>query len=159
MYYLRPIILLTLAYLAFTANLELLNIIAGIIVASLVVLLIRPQPRKVIWRQIPQAALALARYVLVLIYELVVSGIQVARVVLNPSLPTKPGVIAIRSECRSEMATALNAHSITLTPGELVVEMSEDGTMYTHCLDASKSEEVIEQAQTMRVELLERIFE
>ena len=37
--------------------------------------------------------------------------------------------------------------------------MSEDGTMYTHCLDASKSEEVVEQAQTMRVELLEKIFE
>lgn len=159
MYYLRPIILLTMAYLAFTANLEWLNIIAGFIVAILVVLLIQPQPRKVIWRQFPQTALALVRYVVVLVYDLVVSGIQVARIVLNPTLPIQPGIIAIHSKCRSEMATALNAHAITLSPGELVVEMSEDGTMYTHCLDASKSEEVIEQAQTIRVELLEKIFE
>ena len=159
MYYVRPIFLLTLAYLAFTANLELLNVIAGFIVASLVVLLIRPQPRYVNWRQFPQAALALVRYVLVLVYDLIVSGIQVARIVLNPSLPIKPGIIAIHSKCRSEMATALNAHAITLTPGELVVEMSEDGVMYTHCLDATQSEEVVEQAQTMRVELLEKIFE
>lgn len=159
MYYLRPIFLLTLAYLAFTVNLELLNIIAGFIIASLVVLLIRTQPRKVHWRQFPQAALALVRYILVLVYDLVVSGFQVARIVLNPSLPIKPGIIAIHSKCRSEMATALNAHAITLTPGELVVEMSKDGVMYTHCLDASKSEEVVEQAQTMRVELLEKIFE
>ena len=99
------------------------------------------------------------RYVLVLVYDLIVSGIQVARIVLNPSLPIKPGIVAIHSTCWSEDATALNAHAITLTPGELVVEMSEDGTMYTHCLDASKSEEVLEQAQTMRVELLEKIFE
>ena len=159
MYYLRPIVLLTLVYLAFTANLELFNVIAGFIVASLVALLIRPQPRKVNWRHFPQVALALVRYVLVLVYDLVVSGIQVARIVLNPSMPIKPGIIAIHSKCRSEMATALNAHAITLTPGELVVEMSEDGVMYTHCLDASKSEEVVEQAQTMRVELLEKIFE
>ena len=159
MYYLRPIFLLTLAYLAFTANLELLNIIAGFIVASLVVLLIRPRPHKVNWRQFPQVALAMVRYVLVLVYDLVVSGIQVARIVLNPSLPIQPGIIAIHSKCRSEKASALNAHAITLTPGELVVEMSEDGTMYTHCLDASKSEQVVEQAQTMRVELLEKIFE
>jgi multicomponent Na+:H+ antiporter subunit E len=159
MYYLRPIVLLTLVYLAFTANLELLNIIAGFVVASLVVLLIRPRPHKVNWRQFPQTALAMLRYVLVLVYDLIVSGIQVARIVLSPSLPIKPGIIAIQSTCRSEDAAALNAHSITLTPGELVVEMSEDGTMYTHCLDASKSEEVVEQAQTMRVELLEKIFE
>lgn len=159
MYYVRPIILLTLAYLAFTANLELLNVLAGVIVASLVVLLIRPQPRKVSWRQFPRAAFSLGRYVLLLVYELVVSGIQVARILLNPSLPISPGIIAIHSDCRSEMATALNAHAITLTPGELVVEMSEDGVMYTHCLDATQSEEVVEQAQTMRVELLEKIFE
>jgi multicomponent Na+:H+ antiporter subunit E len=159
MHYLRPVILLTLAYLALTANFQLLNIIAGFIIACLVILLLRPQPRKVNWRQFPQTMLALVRYFLVLIYDLIVSGVQVARIVLSPSLLIKPGIIAIHSTCRSEEATALNAHAITLTPGELVVEMSEDGTMYTHCLDASKSEEVLEQAQTMRVELLEKIFE
>ena len=47
----------------------------------------------------------------------------------------------------------------TLTPGESVVEMSEDGVMYTHCLDAAKSEEVVDQAQEMRVDLLEKIFQ
>lgn len=157
MYYLQPVVLLTLAYLAFTSNLEWLNIVAGVIIASLVVLLIRPQPRRVTWRHFPRVALAMGRYVLVLVYDLVVSGIQVTRIVINPSLPIQPGIIAIYSKCRSDMATALNAHAITLTPGELVVEMSEDGTMYTHCLDASKSEEVVEQAQTMRVELLDKI--
>lgn len=159
MYYIRPIGLLTLTYLALTANLELLNVIAGLIIAALVVLLIRPDPHKVTWRQTPQKALALARYVLVLIYDLVVSGVQVARIVLDPSLPIKPGIIAIPSKTRSEMAAALSAHAITLTPGESVIEMSEDGVMYTHCLDAAQSEEVVEQAQTLRVDLLEKIFE
>lgn len=159
MYYLRPVVLLTLVYLAFTANLDFLNVIAGFIIAGAVTLLLRPQPHKVIWRQIPQATWALGKYTLVLVYDLVISGIKVARIVLDPALPIKPGIIAIQSRCRSESATALNAHAITLTPGESVVEMSPDGTMYTHCLDATQSEEIVEQAQTMRVELLERIFQ
>lgn len=159
MYYIRPVLLLTLVYLALTANLELVNIVAGFIIAMVVVLLIRPEPHRVGWRETPRAILALGRYILVLIYDLVVSGVQVARVVLDPALPIKPGIIAIPSKCRSEMASALNAHAITLTPGEAVVEMSEDGTMYTHCLNADRSEEVVEQAQKMRVDLLEKIFE
>ena len=159
MYYIRPVLLLALVYLALTANLELVNIAAGVIIAVVVVLLIRPEPHRVGWRETPRAILALGRYVLILIYDLIVSGIQVARIVLDPALPTKPGIIAIPSKTRSEMASALNAHAITLTPGEAVVEMSEDGVMYTHCLDAGQSEEVIEQAQEMRVDLLEKIFE
>ena len=105
MYYLRPIVLLTLGYLALTANPELLNIVAGLIVASLVVLLIRPRSHRVNWRQFPQAALALLRYVLVLVYDLVVSGIQVARIVLNPSLPIKPGIITATDILRTSVKT------------------------------------------------------
>ena len=159
MYAIRPIALLTLTYLALTANLALINIAAGLIIAALVVLLVRPRPHKVTWRQVPGRTIALGRYVLLLIYDLVVSGLQVARIVLDPALPIKPGIIAIPSRCRSEMASALNAHAITLTPGESVIEMSEDGIMYTHCLDAEQSKEVIEQAQKLRVDLLEKIFE
>jgi multicomponent Na+:H+ antiporter subunit E len=159
MYYIRPVALLTLFYLVLTANLEPLNVVAGLIIAGFVVLLIRPKPRRVGWRDIPSSIWALGRYILVLIYDLVISGVQVARIVLNPALPIKPGIIAIPSKCRSEMASALNAHAITLTPGEAVVEMSEDGVMYTHCLDAERSDEVVDQAQRMRVDLLEKIFE
>jgi len=159
MYAIRPIALLTLTYLALTGNLEAINIVAGVIIAALVVLLVRPQPHRVTWRQVPGRTIALGRYILLLIYDLIVSGVQVARIVLDPKLPIKPGIIAIPSRCRSEMASALNAHAITLTPGESVIEMGEDGVMYTHCLDAEQSQEVIQQAQELRVDLLEKIFE
>ena len=99
MYIIRPITLLTLAYLALTSNLEILNVITGLVVATFVVLVIRPEPHQVAWRQIPTMAVALGRYILVLIYDLVISGIQVARIVLDPALPIKPGIIAIPSKC------------------------------------------------------------
>ena len=114
--------------------------------------------REVIWRQVPQATLALGKYALLLVYDLVISGIKVARIVLDPALPINPGIVAIQSKCRSESATALNAHALTITPGESVVEMSEDGVMYTHCLDTSHTEDYIVGAQEMRRDLLDKII-
>ena len=158
MYYLRTIFLLSLAYLSLVPNLEILNILAGVIVATIIVLLVRPQPHPLRWRNLPSTIVALIRYIFVLAYDLIVSGIQVAQIVLDPRQSLRPGIITIPSKTKSEVAQALNAHAITLTPGEIVVEMDEDGTMYTHCLNATDSEQLVNDAQEMRAELLEKIL-
>lgn len=158
MYYLRTVFLLTLVYLALRPNFEILNILAGIIIAAVVVLLLRPQPQPLRWRQLPTIILALIRYTVVLAYDLVVSGIQVARIVLKPGRTLRPGIIIIPSKNQSEVAQALNAHAITLTPGEIVVEITDDGTMYTHCLNATESQKLVDDAQEMRVSLLEKFL-
>lgn len=157
-YYLRTISLLTLAYLALTSNLQLSNIVVGVLVAGLVIALLRPEPRKLDPRSLVGSVLALLRYTLILVYDVIVSGIQVARVVLSRDMPLRTGIIAIPSNCSSEMGRALSAHSITLTPGELVVEIDSEGVMYTHCLDATHAAEVVEEAQEMRRQTLDKIF-
>lgn len=158
MYYLRTIFLLSLAYIALVPNFEILNILAGVLIATIVVLLVRPQPHPLRWRNMPSTIVALIRYIFVLAYDLIVSGIQVASIVLNPSQSLRPGIITIPSKTKSEVAQALNAHAITLTPGEVVVEMDEEGTMYTHCLNATDSEQLVDDAREMRAELLEKIL-
>lgn len=158
MYYLRTIFLLSIAYIALVPNFEILNILAGVLIATIVVLLIRPQPHPLRWRNLPSTIVALIRYIFVLAYDLIVSGIQVARIVLNPRHSLRPGIITIPSKTKSEVAQALNAHAITLTPGEIVIEMDEDGTMYTHCLNVTDSEQLVDDAQEMRAELLEKIL-
>jgi multicomponent Na+:H+ antiporter subunit E len=89
---------------------------------------------------------------------LVTSGIQVARLVIDPKLPIQPGIVAIPSRAKTELGEALSAHAISLTPGELVVEIGDDGILYTHCLDASHAAEYLEDAQKMRKDLLDKIF-
>jgi multicomponent Na+:H+ antiporter subunit E len=96
--------------------------------------------------------------VLVVFGDAVKSGLVAARLVLDPALPVKPGIIAIPSDCDSELATALSAHAITLAPGEMVIEVGKDGTMYVHALDATRAAEYIEDAQQQRRELLRKIF-
>lgn len=155
---LRALLLLTGTYLALTANLQLSNIIMGLLLSSLILLLLRPATGAEEWHFLPKATWAMLRYILVLAYDLIVSGIQVARIVLNPALPIQQGNIAIPTNCESETAQALSAHAITLTPGEMVVEMSDEGVMYTHVLDASHAQDNMAEAQRMREELLQKIM-
>ena len=70
-------------------------------------------------------------------------GLFVARIILRRELQIDPGIIAVPSGCDSELASALSAHAISLSPGELVVEIDELGVMYTHALDITRSEENI----------------
>ena len=62
-------------------------------------------------------------------------------------------------ECESALATALSAHALSISPGEVVVEIDPNGVMYTHVLDVTHSAEYQEQAQQMRNDLLSKIIE
>jgi multicomponent Na+:H+ antiporter subunit E len=145
-------------YLALTANLQLSNLVLGLLIATGLTWLIRPGGGRVEIRRLPQAVLAMGQYVLILIADAVKSGLAVARIILDPALPVKAGIVAIPSGCTSELATALSAHAITLAPGEMVIEISDDGVMYTHTLDATHAAEYVAEAQRMRRELLGKIF-
>ncbi len=141
-----------------TANLEIGNLVLGLLISSGLTLLMRPRRGRVDLRRLPRAILALGQYALIAVYDAIKSGLALARIILDPALPIKPGIIAIPSGCSSELATALSAHSITLAPGEMVIEISEDGVMYTHTLDVTHAADYVADAQRLRRELLSDIF-
>lgn len=147
-------------YLGLTANLEWRNLLLGLVISAGVVLVMRPVGRSGLRiERLPAALWALIRYLGVLIADLIQSGLTVARIVLSPKLPIQPGIIAIPTSCESDLAVALSAHALTVTPGELVVEIGEDRTLYVHALDASHRQEYIVEAQQLRQELLRKIIE
>lgn len=161
-----------LFYLGLTNNLAWNNLLTGLVIAVSIVTLLRPSAGQNpilgavplsqavrdlsligMLRKIP----ALIQYLFFLIKDLLLSGYQVARIVFSKNLDIKPGVIAIPAGCESELARALSAHAITLTPGEMVIEMDGD-TLYVHCLDATHAEEYSAQAQQLRQQLLRKII-
>lgn len=152
------ILLLWLMYLGLTANLEPSNLVVGLLIAVTLTAFLHPDRLSVDLRQVPGATSALARYVVVVAKDVIQGGIQVARLVLDPKLPVKPGVIAIPSGSESEWATALSAHAITLSPGAMVMEIGEHGVMYTHTLDITGADESIAELQRLRRDLLEKIL-
>jgi multicomponent Na+:H+ antiporter subunit E len=159
MRYIPFVLFLTLVYLLLTSNLEWLNIIAGLLIAIGITLLLRPQVKPVSWQRAPRAILAMIQYLGILIYDIFKGGILVAKSVWSRNLNIQPSIIAIPSGCESELATALSAHAISISPGELVVEIDTHGVMYTHVLDVNHSAEYQEQAQQMRSDLLSKIVE
>lgn len=157
--YVRLIIISGLIYLAVTANVEPANIVVGLVAGVIIALIIRPVSQPLSLRNLPSSLFNLAKYSIWLAIDIVRNGIRVARIVLDPKLPIRPGIIAIPSGMKSELGTALSAHAITVTPGEQVIEIGDDGTMYTHCLDAVSSAEGADEAQRTRKAMLEKIFE
>jgi multicomponent Na+:H+ antiporter subunit E len=157
--YIRLAVICWLIYLALTANLELSNLIAGLLIGLAIAAIIRPVSQPLAIGRLPAALFNLFRYTIWLGIDIIRNGIRVARIVLDPKLPIRPGIIAVKAGMKSELGVALSAHAITVTPGEQVVEISEDGTMYVHCLDVVSSAASAEEAQRKRRAMLERIFE
>ena len=158
MHYVRVMLPVLLVYLEASSNYEPRNLVVGFLVAAGITVMIRPRRSGTDWRRLPAAVAAAVKYVIILAADLIRSGIQVARIVLNPALPIKPGIVAIPTGCESELGTALSAHAISLTPGELVIEMDEQGVMYTSCLDVTTSEKQVAEAQRLREDLLKKII-
>lgn len=102
---------------------------------------------------------ALVTYVVTILWTSFVSSLHVARMVLRPKIELKTGVIRLNTGdlSESQMLTALSAHGINMTPGEMVIEIADGGDLYVHCIDLEESRPVIEQQQAKRLKLLRRI--
>jgi len=135
------------------------NLVLGALIALGVSALLPGRSRPFNWRRFFPFLFGILRYASLVIVDMFKSAYNVALIVLDPKLPIRPGIVAIDSGCQSELATALSAHAITLTPGEMVVAIDEKGILYTHTLDINRSEEYAEDAQSLRRNLLSKIVE
>ena len=83
-----------------------------------------------------------------LLWEIALSNLHVAYLVLHPRLPVEPSLVEFETSLRSETAQVLLAQSITLTPGTVTVDVS-DGVFMVHCLSA-KSRQGMEEGSIQR---------
>ena len=103
----------------------------------------------------PRQLLALLRYVLGFSLAVFRSAVHVARVVVDPRLPISPRLITCRTGLRREISRVAFAHSVSLTPGTLTVDM-EGGTFLVHCLDEPSAAHILSGALERQVA---RVFE
>jgi multicomponent Na+:H+ antiporter subunit E len=75
------------------------------------------------------------------LYELMMSAVKVAAMVLRPDMNLKPGIFAYETKLTKDSHITLLANLITLTPGTLTVDVSDDKTtLYIHAVDCSDIE-------------------
>ena len=80
------------------------------------------------------------------LYELVVSSMQVVWDVLTPSHKAKPGIISMPLDVETEMEIFMVTNLITLTPGTLSLDVTEDRkTLYIHAMFADDPDAIRKQ--------------
>jgi multicomponent Na+:H+ antiporter subunit E len=76
--------------------------------------------------------------------ELVMSNIAIVKIVLKPKLDLRPGIFALQTDLTKDWEITLLSSLITLTPGTLVIDVSEDNkTLFVHAMDMGEVEDEI----------------
>ncbi|WP_210730637.1 Na+/H+ antiporter subunit E [Roseicyclus persicicus] len=77
------------------------------------------------------------KLIVLFLYELVVSSLQVVWDVLTPEHKARPGIISVPLTVKREMDVLLVTNLITLTPGTLSLDVTDDcNTLYIHAMFA-----------------------
>jgi len=104
----------------------------------------------------PKRILYFLYYIPVFLYWCVLANIDVAYRVLHPYLPIEPGIVKVKTELKNPVARVALANSITLTPGTLSVDLTEDGYLYIHWIKVRTQD--IEEATKRIVKRFEKIL-
>ena len=104
---------------------------------------------------------ALAGYVLLVMWDIVIANIVVARIILfMPNSRIHSRWVAIPLDLRTPEAITMLAGTITLTPGTVTADMSACGrTLLIHSLHAPDPDAVREEIKSRYEARLKRIFE
>jgi len=80
-----------------------------------------------------------ARYVFVLIREIITANLVVCRMILTRREVMEPVIVRVHADLKTETARVILANSITLTPGTITVSMTGQ-ELLVHCLDKQLSQ-------------------
>ena len=98
-------------------------------------------------------------FIFYFIYEMIKANIQVAYDVMTPKYFMRPGVVKYPLNAKTEMEINLLSTMISLTPGTLILDISEDKTtMYIHVMYLQDPEKFVRDTKSgLERRLLEAI--
>ncbi|MDI7861620.1 Na+/H+ antiporter subunit E [Rhizobiaceae bacterium n13] len=98
--------------------------------------------RSAVWHDVgltPRAAYHFLAYTGVFFIELVKANINMLRYVYAPRIDIRPGIVKVNLRLRSPVGRLALANSIALTPGSLVMDISDDA-LFIHWLDVKTTD-------------------
>ncbi|HRF96434.1 MAG TPA: Na+/H+ antiporter subunit E [Aggregatilineales bacterium] len=108
----------------------------------------------------PKQAWTFIRYSVFMVWQIALATWDVNLRVFG-FRPVRAGIIAvpIEDETGDELIAGASAHSITITPGEVVVDYDKEcKIMYVHCIDVEQSGKSLQPAQATRLAYFKRIL-
>jgi multicomponent Na+:H+ antiporter subunit E len=137
----RRNILLAVIWAALTGSFTPANFVLGLALGWVALFLVREQLERRRGRYRVKRILSLAG---LFIKELILSGWRVARLVTSPRMELRPGIFAYPLRLQGNFEITVLANLITLTPGTLSVDVSDDRkTLFVHAIDCSDVDKTV----------------
>jgi multicomponent K+:H+ antiporter subunit E len=151
-------LLLIITWMLLVNQFKLGSLVFAVILGTIIPIITSPYwPERTLLRN----PLAIAGYVLLVLYDIVKSNFIVAGIVLfrsNSTLQSK--WITVPLDLRSPEGITVLAGTITMTPGTVTADMSGDGrVLLVHCLHAPDPDAVRDEIKSRYEARLKRIFE
>ncbi|MCG7339434.1 Na+/H+ antiporter Mnh1 subunit E [Staphylococcus sp. ACRSN] len=135
-------LMLSVFWLFITGNYTFNNFILGYLFALLLVYLMRgvlPGRFYII------TVYKIIKLFIVFIIELIKANIDVIRIIIKPTIKNEPAFFTYQTDLKKDWQIVLLSNLITLTPGTIVLGISDDRTkIYIHAIDFSTKEEETE---------------
>ena len=142
--FITTLIIYFIFWVAYTTSLALDQIIIGIILSTLLsIFTYKSFSQKKPDNNLVVRIFNLIKYIPVFIIEMIKANLDVARRVINPSLPINPGIIKIKTNLKSDYAKLFLANSITLTPGTLTLDV-KGNDLFIHWIDVESRDKKIQ---------------
>ena len=136
---------------------------AGMAVFGVILGIILPRMTSIWWPDTPKGFRLgkMATYSMMVLWDILVANIEVAWIVLSvPNAKLKPAWIAIPLDLRQPEAITLLAGTITLTPGTVSADLSDEGhSLLVHALDAADPDAVRDEIKDRYERRLLEIFQ
>lgn len=91
------------------------------------------------------------KYIPWLIYQIIISNIHVAYLVLHPKMPIEPQVIEYKAKLKKDISKVVFANSIILTPGTITMDISRDNVLLVHCISRKVADDLLTGEMEKRV--------
>jgi multicomponent Na+:H+ antiporter subunit E len=125
-------LLLALIWTAMSGNFTLANLLVGLVVGYGILFIVQPAVGSSTYFK---RVYRVVCFVPFFFWELLLANLRVAHDVVTPRLRTRPGVVGIPLEAQTDAEVTLLANLISLTPGTLSLDVSEDRrVLYIHAM-------------------------
>ena len=151
-------LLLTVVWLLLANAYTINSLVFGLLMGLVIPWITAPYwPDRPIIRNLPK----IIEYILIVFYDILVSKIVVARIVLFlPNSKLQPAWVTVPLDLHEPEAITVLAGTITMTPGTLTAEVSADGhSLLVHCLHAPDPDGVRDDIKARYEARLKEIFE
>ncbi|HRO41858.1 MAG TPA: Na+/H+ antiporter subunit E [Flavipsychrobacter sp.] len=135
-------VMLTLIWVALTGVFNYINLIIGFVISYFILWIISRNSED---RRYFTIAIKIVGFFFFFLWEMLRANWQVAYEVVTSNLHMKPGIVKIYLEAKTDLEITLLSNLISLTPGTLVIDVSDDKkVMYVHGMYLQDKEKFID---------------